>query len=91
MAEHKPFLLASRYNVVEPLQSGGMATVYRARDLATDQSVAVKRFDRDRNVPEIIAEAYAREVEALKCLTHPSIVRILDSGEDDQGLPYLVL
>lgn len=91
MADHKPFLLASRYNVVEPLQSGGMATVYRARDLETDQSVAVKRFDRDRNVPEIIAEAYAREVEALKCLTHPSIVRILDSGEDDQGLPYLVL
>jgi hypothetical protein len=91
MPDHKPFVLASRYNVVEPLQSGGMATVYRARDLATDQSVAVKRFDRDRNVPEIIAEAYAREVEALKCLTHPSIVRILDSGEDDQGNPYLVL
>ena len=91
MADHKPFLLASRYNVVAPLQSGGMATVFKARDLTTDQSVAIKRFDRGRHIPEIIAEAYTREVEALKCLTHPNILRILDSGDDDQGNPYLVL
>jgi hypothetical protein len=39
-----------------------MTTVYQARDLQTDGLVAVKRFDRDRHLPEIEREAFDREV-----------------------------
>lgn len=84
-------IVAQRYVIQESLQTGGMTTVYRARDLATDELVAIKRFDRDRHLPEIEREAFVREVDALQNLKHPNIVRMLDSGEDDNGSFYVVL
>ena len=66
MLAEPPKILADRYALQERLQSGGMATVYRARDLVTDELVAVKCFDRDRHLPEIEREAFWREVEALQ-------------------------
>ena len=86
-----PTILADRYLLVEERQSGGMATVYKARDIKTDGLVAVKRFDRDKHLPEIEAEAYRRDVEALKNISHPNVVQLLDSGEDENGKPFLVL
>lgn len=84
-------LLANRYSLLDNPRTGGTATVYRARDLETDQLVAIKRFDRDRLLPEIEAEAYRREVEALRNLIHPNILLIHDTGDDSQGRPFLVL
>ena len=63
----------------------------RRRRLDNDELVAIKRFDRDKHLPEIEAEAYRREVEALQNLQHPSIVRIIEHGEDPNRRPYLVL
>jgi hypothetical protein len=68
-----------------------MASIYKARDLENDELVAIKRFDRDKLLPEIEAEAYRREVEALRNLIHPNILRIRESGEDSSGRPFLVL
>jgi hypothetical protein len=45
--------------------------------------VAVKRFDRDKHLPEIEAESYLLDVEAQRNLVHPNILRMLDSGKDD--------
>ena len=91
MPAEPPKILADRYALQERLQSGGMATVYRARDLVTDELVAVKCFDRDRHLPEIEREAFWREVEALRNLTHPHIVRLRDSGEDSARRFFVVL
>lgn len=86
-----PKIMGDRYAIQELLQSGGMASVYRARDLVTDDLVAVKSFDTDRHLPEIEREAFWREVESLRNLTHPHIVRMRDSGEDDEGRFFVVL
>lgn len=91
MAAEPPKILADRYVLQDALQSGGMATVFRARDLVSDELVAVKRFDRDRHLPEIEREAFWREVEALRNLTHPHIVKLRDSGEDASGRFFVVL
>jgi serine/threonine protein kinase len=91
MSTNKRELLANRYSLLDDPRTGGTASVYRARDLETDQLVAIKRFDRDQLLPEIEAEAYRREVEALRNLIHPNILLIHDTGEDAQGRPFLVL
>ena len=91
MPEHSLQILADRYLIQHAIQSGGMTTVYQARDLKHDNLVAIKRFDRDRHLPEIEREAFLREVHALKNLSHPNIVRMIDSGEYQKGLFYVVL
>src|SRR5262245_16265717 len=84
-------ILLGRYAIQQEHQAGGMASIYKARDLETDEIVAIKRFDRDLHLPELEAEAYRREVEALRNLSHPNILRILDQAEDDRQRPFLVL
>jgi len=84
-------IIANRYVIQQELQTGGMTTVYQARDLTSDQLVALKRFDKDQHLPEIELEAFRREVDALQNLSHPHIVRMLDSGEDDSGHFFVVL
>lgn len=86
-----PKLLAGRYALQDLLQSGGMASVYKARDLVTDELVAVKLFEGDKHLPEIQREAFWREVESLSNLTHPHIVKMRDSGEVEPGRYFVVL
>ena len=84
-------IIADRYLIQHSLQTGGMTTVYQARDLKSDKLVAIKRFDKDQHLPEIEQEAFQREVEALQNLSHPHIVQMMDSGEDESGHFFVVL
>ena len=86
-----PEILDGRYVLREEHQSGGMATIYKARRIDNDELVAIKRFDKGKHLPEFEAEAYRREVEALQNLQHPNILRIIEHGEDPNRKPYLVL
>jgi serine/threonine protein kinase len=82
-----------RYHILEPLGEGGMATVYKARDINLDRDVAVKVI-RTENfgsaILERILKRFEREARSLARLTHPNIVPILDFGETN-GAPYLVM
>lgn len=91
MVNKVPKIIDNRYVLQNIIQTGGMTTVYRGRDIINDNLVAIKRFDRDIHLPRIEREAFEREVEALKNLSHPNIVRILDSGEDDEGKLFVIL
>jgi serine/threonine protein kinase len=91
MNRQAPDVLADRYVLKNLHQEGGMASVYQARDIVSDELVAVKRFDKTKYLPEIEAEAYRREVEALQNLRHPNILKIRDHGKDRDGRPFLVL
>ena len=91
MAGNQVQILAGRYVLLQTQHAGGMTTVYRARDLLTDDVVALKRFDRDRHLPAIEKEAFDREVQSLHDLSHPNVVRMLDSGEDEAGKFFLAL
>jgi serine/threonine protein kinase len=70
-----------------------MSKVYAARDMLDEgKKVALKLFESGRVENEIIQEAFAREVRALKELQHPSIVQLLDWGiDEDSSFPYVVL
>jgi serine/threonine-protein kinase len=81
--------LAERYRVGDEIGRGGMATVYRAHDLKHDRSVALKVLK-----PELAAalgtERFLREITLTARLDHPHILPLLDSGEAD-GLLYYVM
>lgn len=73
-----------KYEIVEEVGHGGMATVYRARDRRLDREVAIKLIHRHlRQNPEVLAR-FVAEAKAVAKLRHPNIVEVYDvSGEDD--------
>jgi eukaryotic-like serine/threonine-protein kinase len=82
-------VLADRYRVSEELGRGGMATVYRARDLKHDRDVALKVLMTELH-SSTGAERFLREIGLTARLDHPHILPLLDSGESD-GLLYYVM
>ena len=65
-------------------RSGGLTSVYRGTDVDTGQDIAIKVFRVTDGLDEVIEESFRREVQALSDLSHPNIIRILDSGRDEE-------
>jgi serine/threonine protein kinase len=72
--------LADRYTIVRVLGTGGMATVFLARDRRYDRDVAVKVLRPDLSAT-LGAERFLREIRITAQLNHPHILPLLDSGE----------
>ena len=69
------------YTLEACLGSGGMGTVYRAKDARQGARVAVKvLYPELMTQPDVVAR-FAREAEALQKLDHPAVVRFIESGE----------
>ena len=81
--------LADRYSIERELGSGGMATVYLARDLKHDREVALKVLRADLSAV-IGTERFLAEVRIAAKLDHPHILTLIDSGSSD-GILYYVL
>jgi serine/threonine-protein kinase len=82
-------LIADRYELEEVVGSGGMSSVFRARDLQLEREVAVKiLLERYAADPEYL-ERFRREARAVARLSHPNIVTVIDRGDDD-GRQYIV-
>jgi serine/threonine protein kinase len=82
-----------RYQILEQLGEGGMATVYKAFDARLERDVAIKIIRTDQFAPAVlerILKRFEREAKALARLTHPNIVGVIDYGEHE-GAPYLVM
>jgi TolB-like protein/tRNA A-37 threonylcarbamoyl transferase component Bud32/Flp pilus assembly protein TadD len=81
--------LARRYEIERELGRGGMATVYLARDLKHERRVAIKVLK-----PEFTAtlgpQRFLRETKLTAQLNHPNILPLLDSGESDGILFYIM-
>jgi hypothetical protein len=85
-----PPVLADRYAVERRLGRGGMGTVYAARDLQLNRSVAVKLL-RDRLASDRAVETCRKEARAAAALAHPNVVTIHDIGLTADGRPFLVM
>ncbi len=85
-----PIILANRYQLGEILGSGGMAVVYRARDLNLERNVALKILRQDFTKDLGLRESFHQEAKAAANLTHPNIVTIHDFGFDS-GRIYIVM
>jgi eukaryotic-like serine/threonine-protein kinase len=81
--------LADRYRIERELGSGGMATVYLARDLRHDRDVAIKVL-RPELAAVIGAERFLSEIKTTANLQHPHILPLFDSGEADGFLFYVM-
>ena len=81
--------LQGRYAIERELGEGGMATVYLAKDLKHNRTVALKVLK-----PELAAvvgaERFLAEIETTANLTHPHILPLFDSGEADGFLFYVM-
>jgi class 3 adenylate cyclase len=85
-----PELIGGRYRVESFLGRGGRKRVYRARDSQDGgREVAVAIFETEGIEETVVARA-RREAQAMgKLGSHPHVVRVLDSGEEDR-VPYIV-
>jgi serine/threonine protein kinase len=80
------------YEIVRQLGRGGMAEVYLGirADAEYRKQVAIKVLSRRLDNQEIVRR-FRKERQTLAALDHPNIVKLLDGGTTDQGLPYLVM
>lgn len=83
-------ILDKRYEIMENVGSGGMATVYRAKDLILNRMVAVKILKSELSNDEEFVTKFEKESQSAASLSHPNIVNIFDVGLD-QGMHYIVM
>ncbi len=92
-------VLSDRYEVGELIGRGGMASVYRGRDLTLGREVAIKILESDLAADATFRTRFRLEAQAASRMSHPTIVRVYDAGEDcepdaDGGtrpVPYIVM
>ena len=80
--------LAGRYTIVREIGSGGMGTVYLAKELKHDREVALKVL-RPEIASHMGALRFLNEVKITARLDHPHILTLIDSGEADEFLWYV--
>ncbi|MEV7012985.1 Stk1 family PASTA domain-containing Ser/Thr kinase [Streptosporangium sp. NPDC051022] len=90
----QPRRLGDRYELDGVVGRGGMAEVYRARDIRLDRIVAIKTLRADLARDHIFQARFRREAQSAASLNHPSIVAVYDTGEDvtdGAPVPYIVM
>ncbi len=83
-------LLGNRYEIIEKIGNGGMATVYKAMDKVLKRNVAVKILRDEFTTDEEFIKRFDVEAQSAARLTHPNIVSIYDVGVED-NLHYIVM
>ncbi len=92
-------MLSDRYEVGELIGRGGMASVYRGRDLTLGREVAIKILESDLAADATFRTRFRLEAQAASRMSHPTIVRVYDAGEDvetdadgtTRAVPYIVM
>jgi len=84
-------VLDGRYTIQEKLGQGGMGAVYRGSQHSVGREVAIKLV-----TPQLVSDAdvikrFLREAKLASRLSHPNAVSVLDFGQTDDGLFYLVM
>ncbi|MBX3064990.1 MAG: protein kinase [Anaerolineae bacterium] len=79
-----------QYEIVELLGTGGMAKVYRSRQVSMDRGVAIKVIKQDLMETEGFAERFRREAKIIASLSHPHILKVFDFGTEG-NLAYIVM
>ncbi|GAA4054203.1 Stk1 family PASTA domain-containing Ser/Thr kinase [Nonomuraea soli] len=90
----QPRLLGGRYELDGVVGRGGMAEVYRARDIRLDRIVAIKTLRSDLARDHTFQARFRREAQSAASLNHPAVVAVYDTGEDSSEgapVPYIVM
>ena len=76
--------IAGRYEMLEKVGNGGMATVYKAKDKVLNRFVAVKVLKEEFTTDEEFVKRFNIEAQSAAGLTHPNIVSVYDVGQEDE-------
>ena len=82
--------LGGRYELIERIGGGGMALVYKARDMLLGRKVAVKILRQQFVGDEEFIKRFRREAQAAASLSHPNVVSIYDVGQDGD-IHYIIM
>ncbi len=82
--------LDGRYELLELIGVGGMADIYKAKDITDDRTVAVKILKNEFAASEDFLRRFRNESKAIALLSHPNIVKIFDVGFTDK-IQYIVM
>lgn len=83
-------LLGNRYEIIEKIGSGGMATVYKAKCHVLNRYVAIKILRDEFTTDEEFIKRFEVEAQSAASITHPNIVSVYDVGADG-NLYYIVM
>ncbi|WP_017814697.1 Stk1 family PASTA domain-containing Ser/Thr kinase [Paenibacillus shenyangensis] len=83
-------ILGGRYEVLEEIGGGGMALVYRAKDVLLNRHVAIKVLRQQFVYDEEFIRRFRREAQSAASLSHPNVVSIYDVGQEDD-IHYIVM
>ena len=83
-------VIGNRYEIIEKIGEGGMATVYKARCNILKRYVAVKVLRDEFTTDEEFIKRFNTEAQAAASLTHPNIVSIYDVGHEE-NIYYIVM
>ena len=83
-------LVANRYEIIEKVGNGGMATVYKAKDHVLNRFVAVKILRDEFTTDNEFIKRFRSEAQAVASLTNPNIVAVYDVGNEG-NLYYIVM
>lgn len=78
------------YSMVNKIAEGGMATVWKACQEKLDRVVAIKVLLKQADSDEQEYERFIYEARAAATLIHPNIVQVIDAGEHDDFLYYVM-
>jgi len=90
-AERDDAALIPGYRLGDEIHRGGQGAVYRAEQLATRRSCAVKMLLGGKFASDIQRMRFEREVEVVAALRHPSIVTLYESGISRSGEPWFAM
>src|SRR6202171_4752792 len=86
----EPRRIAS-YTLLDQIGYGGMSVVYRARQETLDRTVAIKILSENMAASSEFMERFRREARTSANLRHPNVITVHDFGEDDRGVPFIVM
>lgn len=90
MEQDEKVVLNDRYELIEPAGSGGMSTVYKARDMMLGRTVALKILHAGLTSDASFLRQFHKEAHAAANLAHPNIVTVHDIGQDGRRY-YIVM
>jgi hypothetical protein len=83
--------LGEHYRVDALVGAGGMTAVYRATHTELDRPFAVKFLHREHRTDASLVEGFRKAAREASRLDHPNIARLIDGGETEDGLFYVVV
>ncbi|MBN1653351.1 MAG: serine/threonine protein kinase [Deltaproteobacteria bacterium] len=89
--ERNGHVVRERYGIEKFLARGGMSILYQGRDTQSGRPVVIKSMRPFDFQSKSMRDRFMVEIRAAGRLSHPNIVKMLDSGEDENGSPLLIM